>query len=101
MDSQEVTYIATGASWNGRGYECYLCHKVHSSLSALNQHLSSPRHQDKVYICRGPSCGSRFAALSALVQHIESGRCDVSKFKVVHATMDSLLGQVGRLTWEG
>lgn len=95
---QEVSYIATGASWNGRGYQCYLCNSVHSSLRGLNQHLASPKHQDEIYVCRGSSCGQRFRVLSALVAHIESEKCGISKFKYVQSTMDSLLGQIGRLT---
>lgn len=37
----DVTYEANGGSWNGYGYECYLCPKQCSSLSGLNQHLNS------------------------------------------------------------
>ncbi|KAF5385017.1 hypothetical protein D9615_001023 [Tricholomella constricta] len=95
----EVTYYATGASWNGRGFECYLCHGTYSSLRALNQHLASPRHQDKIYVCPLSTCRVRFTALSALCQHIESERCGVSKFRAVKNTMDSIVGQMGRLTF--
>ncbi|KAF8910191.1 hypothetical protein CPB84DRAFT_1834193 [Gymnopilus junonius] len=73
--SGDITYIATSRSWNGSGYECYLCHGIYSTLGALNQHLASPRHQDKIYRCLGPSCEYRCSALSALVQHIESNKC--------------------------
>lgn len=37
------TYEATGRSWNGEFYECYLCHREFNSLHGLNQHLNSPR----------------------------------------------------------
>ncbi|KAF9564945.1 hypothetical protein CPC08DRAFT_606412, partial [Agrocybe pediades] len=78
--SEEITtYLASEASWNGYKYECYLCHGEFSDLKALNQHLASPKHQQKIYICRGPSCGIQFAALSGLMQHMESQRCDVTK----------------------
>jgi hypothetical protein len=96
--SQDITYIATELSWNGSDYECYFCHGVYRYLNQLNQHLASPKHQDKIYICRGPSCGLRFSALSGLVQHIESEKCGVSKFRAVQNAMDSMLGQMGRLT---
>jgi hypothetical protein len=33
------------------------------------------------------------------VQHIESEKCGVSRFRAVQNAMDSVLGQVGRLTW--
>ncbi|KAF5313073.1 hypothetical protein D9619_002468 [Psilocybe cf. subviscida] len=94
----EIQYIATGASWNGVAYECYLCYKPHRTLHALNQHLNSPKHAQKFYLCRGPNCGVKFSALSALVQHIESQKCGVAKFSVVQNAMDSVLGQMGRLT---
>jgi hypothetical protein len=97
--SDNTRYYASSRSWNGNGYECYLCHKSYTLLASLNQHLASPVHQDKIYICPSSTCRSRFTALSALCQHIESEKCGVSKFKVVQHTMDSLLGQMGRLTF--
>jgi hypothetical protein len=97
--SDNTKYYATERSWNGYKYECYLCHSNFSSLASLNQHLASPIHQDKIYICPASTCRARFTALSALCQHIESEKCGVSKFKVVQNTMDSFLGQMGRLTF--
>jgi len=96
---EDVTYVANDASWNGAAYECYLCNNTYGSLRALNQHLASPRHQEKFYICRGVSCGSRFTTLSGLWQHIESEKCDVIKFRAVRTTMDSVLGQMKALTF--
>ncbi|KII94255.1 hypothetical protein PLICRDRAFT_101874 [Plicaturopsis crispa FD-325 SS-3] len=96
--SLDTTYIATSASWNGDAYECYLCHSAFRSLKVLNQHLASPRHQDKVYVCPLSSCRQHFATLSGLCQHIESERCGVSKFKSVQNAMDGIMGRVGRLT---
>jgi hypothetical protein len=42
IEPTTTTYFATKRSWNGYGYECYLCHREFSRLSGLNQHLSSP-----------------------------------------------------------
>ena len=91
-------YYASGSSWNGEAYECYLCHRSFSSLAVLNQHLGSPAHQDKIYICPASTCRARFTTLSGLCQHIESEKCGVFKFRAVQETMDSVLGQMGRLT---
>ncbi|TFK24281.1 hypothetical protein FA15DRAFT_756650 [Coprinopsis marcescibilis] len=77
---EEVTWYATRAAWNGDAYECYLCHATFSSLRALNQHLGSPRHQRKIYICRWEGCQQRFSALSAFCQHVESEKCGVMRF---------------------
>lgn len=42
-------YWATERCWNGEAYECYLCHSEMRTLHALNQHLRSPRHDQKIY----------------------------------------------------
>ncbi|KAJ7761198.1 hypothetical protein DFH07DRAFT_903318 [Mycena maculata] len=94
----QITYRAGPASWNGSEYECYLCHNGYRSLSALNQHLASPRHQEKTYVCPLNTCHTPFTTLSGLCQHIESERCGVSRFKVVQTTMDDLMGKMRRLT---
>ncbi|CAA7264920.1 unnamed protein product [Cyclocybe aegerita] len=96
--NQNITYMATAASWNGDGYECYLCDKVHQSLAALNQHLASPRHQKKFYICRGPKCSQRFNTLSGLIQHVESEKCGILKIRAVRDAMDNVLGRMARIT---
>jgi len=78
-----IVSSATKKSWNGAAYECVLCHREFRSLSALNSHLQSPAHADKIYRCpKGHSgCGTQFKTLSGLVQHVESGSCGVRKFK--------------------
>ncbi|KAJ6460274.1 hypothetical protein C8R45DRAFT_912779 [Mycena sanguinolenta] len=93
-----TTYKATARSWNGTAYECYLCHGEYRTLVSLNQHLASPRHQAKLYMCPLSVCREPFTTLSGLCQHIESERCGVAKFKVVQRTMDNLMGQMRRLT---
>ncbi|KAG6856824.1 hypothetical protein H0H87_000297 [Tephrocybe sp. NHM501043] len=93
-----TTYYATSAAWNGAAWECYLCHGTYRSLPALNQHLASPRHQDKIYICPASLCRTRFTTLSALCQHIESERCGVHKFSQVKTAMDGIVGHMSRLT---
>ncbi|KNZ81677.1 Zinc finger protein [Termitomyces sp. J132] len=94
----QTTYYATDAAWNGSAYECYLCHGKYKNLAALNQHLASPRHQDKVYVCPQATCRVKFTTLSALCQHIESERCGVHRFREVKLAMDGIVGQMSRLT---
>ncbi|KAL0952040.1 hypothetical protein HGRIS_008682 [Hohenbuehelia grisea] len=98
-DSTETTYTANGRAWNGSMYECYLCHGEYRTLASLNQHLASPRHQSKIYICPLESCRVRFNTLSALCQHVESEKCGVSKFKQVQNVMDNVVSRMGRLTF--
>ncbi|KAI0758801.1 hypothetical protein C8Q74DRAFT_1209351 [Fomes fomentarius] len=74
---------ATERAWIGYAYECYHCHRTYPSLGALNAHLRSPAHGEKIYRCpsmwRG--CGAEFRTLSAFCQHMESGNCAVYRFK--------------------
>ncbi|TBU45967.1 hypothetical protein BD309DRAFT_955099 [Dichomitus squalens] len=74
---------ATERAWNGWAYECYVCHKTFSSLTALNAHLGSPVHGDKLYHCPKAygGCGTEYRTLSAFLQHVESGRCGVIRFQ--------------------
>ncbi|SJL15665.1 related to zinc finger protein [Armillaria ostoyae] len=87
----EVVYSANSNAWSGSAYECYLCHQTTQTLRSLNQHLASPKHQAKMYICPLESCRIRFTTLSALLQHIESERCGVSRFQVVQNTLNDLM----------
>ncbi|KAF9019618.1 hypothetical protein BDZ89DRAFT_1072869 [Hymenopellis radicata] len=87
----DIQYSANTSAWNGCASECYLCHSTYSSLRALNQHLASPKHQQKIYFCPLDTCRVQFTTLSALLQHIESERCGVAKFKVVQNTLNGLM----------
>lgn len=80
--SGSVPTWATERSWNGSMYECFLCHRECRTLDALNQHLASPAHEEKMYRCpRGYSgCGTEFKTLSALCQHVESEMCNIRRF---------------------
>ena len=95
--SDNTKCYASGRSRNGHAFECHLCHSTYTSLASLTQHLASPIHQDKIYICPGSTCWARFTTLSALCQHIESEKCGVSKFKAVQNTMDRIFRQIGRI----
>lgn len=87
-------YVANAASWNGHAYECYLCHRDFITLAALNQHLGSPVHKQKLYRCFGGGCGKQFAALAQLFNHLESESCGAVRFgNVQKAAGDILTGQ--------
>lgn len=66
---------ATSTAWNSRRqcYACYFCSRGFPNLIALNQHLNSPVHQQKIYHCF--RCKLEYVALSALVNHLESEAC--------------------------
>lgn len=100
-DPSDNTYTATRRAWNGSAFECYFCHSEFRTLPSLNQHLASPRHQTKNYICPLNTCRQTFKTLSGLCQHIESEKCGVLRFKGVRRAMDKVLGgaQRGMLTY--
>lgn len=83
---------ATSASWNGNYYECYFCNRGFTQLNALNQHLSSPVHEQKKYHC--PRCRGEFTVLSGLVNHLESERCGQFRFNL---NAGGLGGMVNRM----
>ncbi|GAA5996553.1 hypothetical protein JCM5350_002191 [Sporobolomyces pararoseus] len=104
-----VSNLATNASWNPstQSFECFFCHSLFSSLSALNQHLSSPRHQYEtfrqlptnklLYKCPNSNCTRNFLALSGLVQHVEFGHCGVRQFRGVMNTIENVMGGMKRI----
>ncbi|KAI0686940.1 hypothetical protein BC835DRAFT_428508 [Cytidiella melzeri] len=97
-----VSTSANSSAWNGRQYECFLCHKEFRQLSSLNAHLHSPVHDQKIYRCpKGyKGCGAEYKTLSGLLSHVERSECGVSRFrKQVHDYLDDVTGRMGRLTF--
>ncbi|KAI0049135.1 hypothetical protein FA95DRAFT_1604666 [Auriscalpium vulgare] len=90
---------ATARAWNGVAYECFLCNKVFSTLHALNMHLASPRHEDKIYRCPKGDCMQEYSTLSALCQHVENGSCGVRRFRQVQDMMDGLVNGMRSLAF--
>ncbi|KAI1645263.1 uncharacterized protein F4817DRAFT_344209 [Daldinia loculata] len=85
-------YEATYESWNGCAFECYLCHRQFGLLSSLNQHLSSPTHQQNLYHCPNRlSCGREFVSLAALMNHLESESCGYTRFENVQRASRNIM----------
>lgn len=96
--SSNSNTIASERSWNGYQYECALCARGFNTLSALNQHLNSPAHEQRLYRCPGRGCGREFIVLSGLVQHVESESCGVMRFaNVQSAARHGVEHMVGRM----
>ncbi|KAI0633176.1 hypothetical protein C8Q77DRAFT_1059001 [Trametes polyzona] len=96
-----VDMWATERAWNGSRYECYLCHRTYATLDALNQHLRSPAHAEKIYRCPRAlyGCGAEFGTLSAFCQHLESECCGVRRFRgEVDKVLEGLSTKMKRLT---
>ncbi|OTA96565.1 hypothetical protein M434DRAFT_67352 [Hypoxylon sp. CO27-5] len=91
-------YEATAAAWNGDAYECYFCHRQFNKLSSLNQHLSSPAHQQNLYHCpKRPGCGREFSSLAALMNHLESESCGYTRFENVQDTFKNIVSSDRRI----
>ncbi|KAF1999664.1 hypothetical protein P154DRAFT_436713 [Amniculicola lignicola CBS 123094] len=90
------TVEVTNRCWNGFNYECYLCDKEFATLQAVNQHVNSPAHKQKVYHCPGRGCAKEFMSLASLFNHLESESCGAVKFESVQRNVGSFL--TGRRT---
>lgn len=100
QESRVVTTWANQGAWNGLAYECVLCHRMFGQLSALNAHLGSPAHADKIYRCPAlyQGCNREYKTLSALLSHIERSECGVTKFrKQVNGALDNITQGMLRL----
>jgi hypothetical protein len=93
-----TTSWATERSFNGKVYECFVCHSTFTTLTGLNQHLQSPVHREKIYRCPKEDCRIEFKTLSALCQHVEGGSCGVRVFRQVQDVMDRLTRGFNMLT---
>ncbi|PFH47511.1 hypothetical protein AMATHDRAFT_67591 [Amanita thiersii Skay4041] len=93
-----ITYYSTAQSFNGKGFECCVCHKTFHSRQSLEAHLNSPVHDEDQFKC--PKCRMQFKLVSGLVQHIESEACGISSLMDVERRLSRLTGQVSRaLAW--
>lgn len=91
--SGTTSYEATERTWNCfvEAYECYLCHRLFGKLASLNQHLSSPIHQQKLYHCPNSRCGREFTTLAAVINHLESESCEYMRFEAVQKNVDRIV----------
>jgi len=83
-----VVNLATELSFNGKNYKCCLCKKACKTLVSLNAHLSSPAHDADEFKC--PRCKTKFKLISGLIQHIESGTCNLAKLKEINNFYEDL-----------
>ncbi|PGH08534.1 hypothetical protein GX51_01053 [Blastomyces parvus] len=92
-EEAEVTYLATDRAWNGRAWECYLCHATFKGRNALNSHVNSAVHKQKVYHCpnAGAKCGRQYSTLGALFNHLESESCSFIRFDNVQRQVGGIL----------
>lgn len=88
------------SAWNGYYYECYICNAEFDTPNALNQHVTSPAHQSRLYHCPNRiECGARhFPSLGFLISHLESRVCGFVTFAaaaaaaVIHVAVPTING---------
>jgi len=97
----KVKYSATKRAFNGSYWECYLCHRNFNTVDALNTHLNSPAHKQKVYHCPSPKakCGKEFVTLAGLFNHLESEACAFMRFEKVQQRVGNILRGGKRITF--
>ncbi|KAI1261906.1 hypothetical protein F5Y18DRAFT_189590 [Xylariaceae sp. FL1019] len=86
-------YEATNQAWNSqcRAWECYICHRLFQSISALNSHLNSPVHQEALYHCPKSTCKQQFKTLAAFCNHLESESCGFMRFDSVQRNFGNVV----------
>ncbi|KAK0610195.1 hypothetical protein B0T17DRAFT_128730 [Bombardia bombarda] len=85
-------YRVTGnAAWNGRAWECYLCHHGFGSSHALEQHLNSGTHRQPLYHCPKDTCHMNFKTLAAIINHLESETCGAMRFETVQRRIGDIV----------
>ncbi|CAP93319.1 Pc16g06490 [Penicillium rubens Wisconsin 54-1255] len=68
-------------AYNGSYWVCYLCKKKFNSGKALESHVNSPVHKEKVYHCLKRGCPKEFHSLAGLFNHLESESCGFIRFE--------------------
>lgn len=91
---------ATEKARNSDGYyECILCPRIFTSLSALNRHYGSSAHESKVFRCpnHNSGCPKHFKTLAGVIQHMEDGYCGARDSRYVQDRVNDLMRDMGKL----
>ncbi|KAG0155495.1 hypothetical protein PDIDSM_1072 [Penicillium digitatum] len=89
-DEQNSTYLVTDSAWNGDSWVCYLCKRGVNLRKALESHVNSPVHKEKVYHCLKRGCPKEFHSLASLFNHLESETCGFIRFEGVQQVHQQL-----------
>ncbi|OJD18320.1 hypothetical protein AJ78_01633 [Emergomyces pasteurianus Ep9510] len=91
MNRMSITLLPTAHTTASPGSA--ICHRKFDSKSALNMHVNSPVHKQRVYHCPNSKrkCSKQFSTVAALFNHLESGSCAFMRFENVQQHMRSVL----------
>ncbi|KAJ0160502.1 MDS1 and EVI1 complex locus protein EVI1 [Colletotrichum tanaceti] len=92
-DSPTYEYAATSLTYNhaAGAFECYLCHRLFTTLQGLNMHLNSTAHKQVLYHCPNRRCGRDFKALAGVINHLESESCAFMRFDSVQRNVERIV----------
>ncbi|KAK2861159.1 hypothetical protein FQN49_004485 [Arthroderma sp. PD_2] len=92
-EEDRMWYSATSHAFNGRCWQCYLCHSGFNTINGLNRHLNSSAHKQKVYRCPNSraECAKEFVTLAALFNHLESESCAAMRFDAVQRGVNDMI----------
>ncbi|KAJ0413355.1 hypothetical protein BJY00DRAFT_319848 [Aspergillus carlsbadensis] len=79
-DGENRQDLATDKTWNGFGWECYVCHKEFARRTGLGNHLNSQAHRQRIYHCSNEKCAKEFSSLDGLFNHLENDACSIARF---------------------
>lgn len=100
-ESTPTTYEATDLAWDSAvgAWMCYFCQRPFAQRQHLNQHLSSPVHQQSLYHCMNSGCRKEFKTLAAVIHHLESESCGYMRFQTVQKYVSNVVTPGRRITY--
>ncbi|KAJ5952980.1 uncharacterized protein N7479_011393 [Penicillium vulpinum] len=94
-NDESERYYATESALDGTTWVCYICQRRFITRAALNTHVNSSIHKQKIYHCPNTRCCDKeFALLSALFIHLEHETCGYARFENVPNVYRQLLDAI-------
>ncbi|RXW12486.1 hypothetical protein EST38_g13367 [Candolleomyces aberdarensis] len=89
------TYVPDDFINLGIPYACSICFKTFRTVFALTAHMNSPVHDPDAFLC--PKCNKQFVVVSGLIQHLESGCCNLASPGEIFSRFARLTARFSRL----
>lgn len=99
-EGASTTYEATDSAWSAadKAWLCYFCSRKFAKRLDLNQHVSSPVHQQNLYHCLNRACSKEFTTLAGVIHHLESESCGYMRFRNVQKYVGNVVAPGKRIT---
>ncbi|KAK6359705.1 hypothetical protein TWF696_000847 [Orbilia brochopaga] len=98
VPSPDNTRVEANPEWYDKAKRCWICpfkgcKKKYPLQHSFEQHLNSATHSSKDFHC--PGCKKRFSSSSAILQHVESGMCRITRMSDYHLVKGGLTIPLG------